>query len=84
MIVPFLNDLLREINEEKTTKKNFDLIKLTFEEFIELSNKIEVKFGVQIECVDMFSCVGVVELAKRIETLMMIKELNEDREWIKT
>lgn len=80
MIVGFLKNAIREINEEKTSKDNFDFLELTFFEFIELRNKIEVKYDVMIKCVDIFRNNGVVELARRIETLMAIKELNKEIE----
>ena len=72
----FLKDTLEEINPKLALGSNnptINFLDLTIGEFEQLKHLVYQKYNVIIRLNHMFSCVGVVELALKIESLDRIK-----------
>lgn len=68
-----IEKILLKVNKEKVESVYFDILDLNekeFERFRKLATRI---FKIEIDFLDVCSCVGIVELSRKISSLYFIK-----------
>ena len=73
IMIKTLEKILLKVNKEKAESVYFDILDLNekeFERFQKLAARI---FKIEIDFLDVCSCVGIVELFRKINSLYFIK-----------
>ena len=73
IMIKTIEKILLKVNKEKVESVYFDILDLDkkeFERFRKLATRI---FKIKIDFLDVCSCVGIVELSRKIDSLYFIK-----------
>lgn len=68
-----LEKILLKVNKEKAESVYFDILDLDKKEFERFRKLVTRIFKIEIDFIDVCSCVGLVELSRKIDSLYFIK-----------
>ena len=73
IMIETLEKILLKINKEKAENVYFDILDLNEKEFERFRKLVARIFKIEINFLDVCSCVGLVELSRKIGSLYFIK-----------
>ena len=73
IMIKTLEKILLKINKEKYESVYFDILDLNEKEFERFKKLVARIFKIEINFIDVCSCVGIVELFRKIDSLYFIK-----------
>ena len=73
IMIKTLEKILLKVNKEKAESVYFDILDFNEKEFERFRKLVSRTFKIEIDFIDVCSCVGVVELSRKINSLYFIK-----------